>query len=118
MNRVVVSRHPAAVQFIADELGFEVSPIYGLVREYPPDTPVEERLYDYGECIPVITGNATIEQVKGKHVYGVLPLHLAAAATTVTVIEFSGPPPRGQEYSLAQMREAGAKLVTYTVKVY
>ena len=87
METVIVSRHTAAVEFC---------------KRYYPDA-------------PVITGNALAKDVKGKHVIGVLPLYLAATTARVTVIEFDGEPPRGQEYDLAAMDAAGAKLTSYAV---
>ena len=87
MDTIIVSRHPAAIEFIAREVG----------SEWP------------------VLAIATAEDVRGKHVIGNLPLHLAALAGKVTVIEFEGAPPRGQEYSLADMDAAGAVLRSYVV---
>ena len=86
---IIVSRHPAAVEWL---------------RQQVPE------LVD----APVLA-EATAEDVRGKIVYGNLPLHLAAAAYAVVAIEFSGQPPRGREYSVAGMEVAGAHLRTYTV---
>jgi hypothetical protein len=90
MEVVIVSRHPAAIQFIIEEAGL------------PADT-------------PVITGNATEEDVSDKHVYGNIPFYLANCAARVTVIEFTGAPPRGAEYTKEDMYLAGAGLATYKV---
>lgn len=86
---LICTRHPAAVAFCQRALG---------------------------STVPVFTGNVTGEVVKDKVVAGVLPLHLAAQASMVLAIEFAGAPPRGQEYDLAAMDAAGAKLVAYSVK--
>lgn len=88
INPVIVSRHPAAIEFIREEAGL------------PEDTPVIEQ--------------ATAADVEGKDVYGNIPLHLAALAATVHVVEFKDPP-RGAEYTVDDMRAAGATLRAYTV---
>ena len=89
---VIVSRHPAAIQFVREEL--------------------RSRGFD-AELVPVIA-QATNADVLGKHVIGNLPLNLASHALCVTAIEFDSPP-RGLEYSLEDMKKAGAKLTTYVV---
>ena len=90
MNKVlIVTRHPAAEQFIREEEG----------------------LPDSVECV----ATATPDQVRDCIVYGNLPLHLAAEAKMVLAVEFNGPPPRGQEYTAQDMRDAGASLRSYKV---
>lgn len=91
-ERVIVSRHPAAVEFIRS-----VAPEFA-------DAPV---LQVAGE-----------DDVRSKVVAGNLPLHLAALAEEVWVVEFTGEPPRGQEYSLEDMRRAGAVLRRYKVQAF
>ncbi len=86
---IIVSRHPAAIQFIRETME-------------SPNLPV--------------VAQATADDVRGKHVVGNLPLHLAALAKSVTSVEFSGSPPRGSEYSLEEMKAAGAHLSTYKVE--
>ena len=88
MKSVIVSRHAAAVEF---------------VKEQTADS-----------NMPVLA-SATSDDVRGNVVYGNLPLHLAALAAKVVAIEFAGAPPRGQEYGLAEMKAAGARLVEYKV---
>lgn len=90
MKRVIVSRHPAAIQFI---------------REEAPE---------FAEA-PVLA-SATEADVRGRVVAGNLPLHLAAEAAVVVAVEFEGAPPRGAEYSLDDMRAAGARLARYVVR--
>jgi len=63
----------------------------------------------------IVLESATAEDVRGRIIYGNLPLHLAALAAEVVAVEFTGPPPRGREYSLADMEAAGAKLRRYRV---
>jgi hypothetical protein len=52
--------------------------------------------------------------VAGKVVWGVVPLHLASGAAEVHVIEFDSPP-RGVEYTVADMERAGARWGVYVV---
>lgn len=88
---VIVSRHPAAIEFIrANDARFLAA--------------------------PVITGNATPDDVRGKVVAGNLPLSLASVANEVVSVEFTGAPPRGAEYTTADMEAAGARLESYVVK--
>lgn len=87
-------------------------------RESDPDD-------HWTEHIPVLA-SATADDVRGKVVYGTLPLHLAALAVKVHAIEFPDYPherdeegnvtrgymngpllPRGAEYTLAEMDAAG-----------
>lgn len=75
--------------------------------------------YDGGEhvldrSIPV-RAEVTADDVRGKHVVGNLPLHLAVLCASVTVIEFAGAPPRGAEYTEEDMAAAGARLARYAV---
>ena len=87
-NIIVVSRHKAAIEFIRQEMCWRP----GSFR---------------------VVESATADDVQGMHVYGNLPMHLAALAAKVTVVEFAGEAPRGQEYDLSAMQKAGARLVTY-----
>lgn len=87
---LIVSRHPAAIEFIRAECP------------------------DFADA-PVLA-SATTEDVKDKIVAGNLPLSLASAASAVIAVEFSGAPPRGQEYSAEDMRAAGARLALYVVR--
>lgn len=87
---VIVTRHPAAEQFIRQSM------------EAFRDAPV--------------VATATPELVRGKVVAGNLPLDLAAEAREVYAIIFPpGKAPRGQEYTLEQMIEAGARLERFVV---
>lgn len=90
MDMVIVSRHEAAVEWIHKTL------------DIPADT-------------PVISGNATPDDVRGKIVIGNIPMALAAITSTVWAVEFDGPPPRGSEYTVEQMKRAGARIVPYMV---
>lgn len=103
MNKIIVSRHPAAIRFIARHL-------CGFVAQQEPNVIIPGET----EEIPVIA-EATPEQVFGKQVYGNLPMHLAVFAAAVHVVEFQGSAPRGAEYTLEQMDAAGARIRTYKV---
>lgn len=105
-NAIIVTRHKGAVSFIAaalqgtDNNGESVS-VYCIEAR--------DRVQ-----VPVVS-SATADDVRGKVVYGNLPMHLAAEADTVYAIEFDGDPPRGAEYNLDDMRRAGARLMPYVV---
>ena len=87
---VVVTRHPALVEYLT-ELGV-----------VPAGT-------------EVVT-HATAEQVRGRHVFGVLPLHLAAEAASVTEVTLHVPAElRGVELTLEQVRQFAGPLVKYKV---
>lgn len=87
---VVVTRHPALVEYLT-ELGV-----------VPAGTEV--------------VAHATAEQVRGRHVFGVLPLHLAAEAASVTEVPLHVPAElRGVELTLEQVRQFSGPLVEYKV---
>jgi hypothetical protein len=88
---VVISRHEGEIQFILKTL----------------------RLPD---GVRIIRGDATEADVAGKIIIGNVPLALASVASKVLAIEFSGTPPRGEEYSFDDMRAAGASIVGYAVR--
>ena len=77
METIVVTRHPALVEYLT-EIGLLPNGVTVLIHVTPED-------------------------VVGKHVIGVLPLHLAALAD------------RGVELDLARMREIAGDPVTYRV---
>lgn len=134
-NAVVISRHPAAIEFIRQEIKKEWQrrlPPSRCISVTIPDTENALLLWNDGTVaewivsqapapvlvakVPIIRGNATPEDVRGKHVYGNVPLCLACEASIVYAIEFDGTPPRGTEYGIEEMRAAGAKLTAYTVR--
>ncbi len=88
-RRVIVSRHPAAIEFLRAECP------------------------EFAEA-PVLE-SASAEEIRGAVVGGNVPLHLAAVAAQVVAVEFEGPAPRGAEYGLAEMRAAGARIARYRV---
>lgn len=64
-----------------------------------------------------VIAQATVADVRGKRVYGVLPLHLAAEAAEVVTVDMPllKPEQRGVDLTPAQMDEAGASMSTYQV---
>ncbi len=68
-----------------------------------------------GEVIPHVTDPA---QIRGKVVYGVLPLNLAAEAAEVWAVDLPNLPAakRGQELTVEEMDEFGANLSGYKVE--
>jgi hypothetical protein len=88
-THIIVSRHPAAVEFI---------------RLHAPE---------FEDAVVLATADPA--NVRGAVVAGNLPLHLAALAAEVVAVEFSGPAPRGAEYGLPEMVAAGARLARYRV---
>ena len=90
MERIVVTRHPALVELLIER---------GIIS---PNTPV----------IP----HATEDDVRNKHVVGILPLHLAALAAFVTEVPLDlAPGDRGHELGIERLREVACREVTYTV---
>ena len=91
MIDLIVTRHPAMKAFLIEE-GVAVA-----------DTP----------CVP----HAWPADVQGRHVAGVLPLHLAALCASVTTVELALPLElRGRELSLEDMRRYCKGLRTYRVQ--
>ena len=65
--------------------------------------------------VDVLT-HATIEDVRGKHVFGVLPMRLAAEAGLLTEVSLTVPAAwRGQELTLEQIKSCSPTLTTYEV---
>lgn len=90
MKRIIVSRHPAAIEFIRNEL-----------PEFS-DAPV--------------LASASADDVRDAHVAGNLPLDLAAEARVVRAIVYpAGRAPRGAEYTVEQMYECGAAIKSFYV---
>ena len=91
-NTIIVTRHPALVQFLLEQ---------GLI---PAGT-------------PVLT-HATRSDVEGRDVIGVLPLSLARYAASVTEVPLNLPPElRGQELTLEQVRAHAGAVTRYRVTV-
>lgn len=91
METIIVTRHPALLQYLQKQ---------GLVSA---DTPV--------------FAHADASDVQGKHVIGVLPMRLAAAAAILTEVSMTVPAElRGQELTLEQIESLNPTLTTYAVK--
>jgi len=90
MNKVIVTRHAGMVEWLS---------LHGVEGD--------------------VIAHATPEDVRGRDVYGILPLNLAAEAFTITTVDMPGlkPEQRGQDLSPAEMDEAGATMTTYRVDV-
>lgn len=106
---LIVSRHPAAVEFIRREALGGMDAIYVTDDGGFHVTSAGEQRF-----VPVLS-EVTADDVRGKHVAGNLPLHLAEVAEAVYAVEFAGPPPRGREYTVEEMEAAGANLRKYVV---
>lgn len=92
MTNLVVTRHPALVDLLRER---------GLI----------------GEDVRVLT-HASEGDVAGCHVYGVLPLSLAAVAERVTEIPLDLTPElRGVELDLTTLRRIAGEACTYVVRV-
>ena len=91
METIIVTRHAALVQYIINS---GLAPSHGTK----------------------VLSHATAEDVEGKHVIGVLPLHLAALAAKVTVVTIDIPlEKRGVELSLEDLNEMVVETVSYKV---
>ena len=67
------------------------------------------------EGTPVLS-HASAEDVRGKHVFGVLPMRLAAEAAVLTEVSMTVPAEwRGTELSLEQIQACNPVLATYMV---
>src|SRR5690606_40833545 len=87
---LIVTRHAALVDYLR-ELGVDDS------------TPVKSHV--------------SADDVRGRHVCGVLPMHLAAEAASVTEIPLAlTPEDRGQELSIDRIREIAGDPRTYFVR--
>lgn len=91
MNTIIVTRHKALVEFLIET---------GMVTAETP-----------------ILSHVNAEDVDGRHVIGVLPMHLAALAATVTEIPLDIPAElRGKELDLEQVRQFASDPVTYSIR--
>lgn len=88
---IIITRHPAFVEYLIEQ---------GIAD---PDVPVIE--------------HAEPSQIKGQHVVGMLPLHLAALADQVTTVPLDLPAElRGEELSLDQVRAHAGQPRHYSVR--
>ena len=88
--KIVITRHAGLVEYLEEA---------GII---PAGTPV--------------IGQASIEDVKGKHVIGVLPNFLAVHAASITEIPLDIPAElRGRELSVEQVRAYAGTPVTYVI---
>lgn len=88
MERILIARHQALADFLTQ----------------------------HGIKFNKVIEHATAEDVKGKDVYGVLPLHLAALTNTITSVDLNLPAEmRGKELTIADVGEYFNSLTTYKV---
>lgn len=88
MSVVVVTRHPGLVDYLRTQ-GIDV------------------------ECV---RAHVTAEEIRGKCVVGVLPMHLAAEAKSVTEVTLNlTADQRGRELSYEEVAAAASDMVTYKV---
>ncbi len=92
MEKLVVTRHWALIEYLRK---------HKLIEE---DT-------------PHISFARNEQAVKGKHVFGVLPYWLAAAAEKITEVQIRVPPDKkGKELTLEDLERYALKPVTYVVR--
>ena len=110
---LIVSRHFGLVQWLAHQLAGDWSLVRhsvtadGLVQEDWQHLEAEWRVT---RVVPVLA-HVTADDVRGKHVLGVLPLSLARHAASVTEVEMTlRPDQRGKELTPTEMDDAGARL--------
>jgi putative CRISPR-associated protein (TIGR02620 family) len=90
-DTIIVTRHKALVEFLIET---------GMITAETP-----------------VLSHVTSKDVDGKHVIGVLPMHLAAKAATVTEIPLDIPAElRGQELDLEQVRNFAGDPVKYSIR--
>jgi len=90
MSKVIVTRHSALVDYARE---------IGIIDESTP-----------------VLAHVSAEDVRGKDVIGVLPLHLAAEAASVTEIPLAlTPEDRGKELDIARLREIAGQPRTFVV---
>ena len=74
-------------------------------------------LKDKGITCKTIVSHATEDKVCNEHIIGALPMHLAALAASVTVVDMPllRPEQRGKDLTPAEMDAAGATMRRYKV---
>ena len=96
MKTIIVTRHPALVEYLR-----------------------EARIVEGKESIEVLSHVDNPELIRGKHVFGVLPLHLAAFAASITEVPLSIPAEmRGKELTLEEVRQFAGQPVEYVVNTF
>lgn len=120
-NKLVVTRHPALVDLLF-ERGIISQTL--VCKRCGQECPQGWCVYDNGSEVdstvvavsPRVIAHATEDDVRGKHVIGVLPLALAALCASVTEIPLAlQAHQRGRELTLEELREIAGKPVTYIV---
>lgn len=120
---LVVTRHPVLVELLV-ERGLVATRRVCALCATPEAGHPENTCFSGNGLVAVaevpdveVLTHATAEDVRGKHVFGVLPLHLAAEAALVTEIPLDlRPEERGVELDLERLREVAGPAVTYRVE--
>jgi len=87
-ENIIITRHVGLVQWLAN---------HGIT----------------GEVIPHVSNP---DQIKGKDVFGILPLNLAAVCNSITTVEMNLPPEkRGVDLIPEEMDNFGAKMARFKV---
>lgn len=91
--KLVITRHRALVELLRER---------GVLGDEEPFEVIE---------------HATVDQIRGKHVIGVLPIDMAAQAASVTLLPLAlAPEDRGKELTIERLRQIAAPACeTYTV---
>ena len=85
---LIVSRHEATIAWLREQINCEAE---------------------------VLSGNATFDDVRGRVVYGNLPLNLACVAREVWAVQFDSTPPPGVELRREVMEAHGVHVAGYVV---
>ena len=110
---VIATRHKSLLQFLEERGGILPTPAWvkGLRKRMGA---IETRYDKYFEI--VVKAHVTADDVRGRWVIGVFPLHLAAVADRVTTITLNVPQElRGTELSVEQLRSCFDGVATYEV---
>lgn len=96
VDTVVVTRHSGTIEYLAQ---------MGII-------PCDE----YGPRCQIIE-HATADDIRGKHVIGMLPYHMAAEALDITVVDLDVPAElRGVELTLEQVERYATGISTFRIE--
>ena len=106
MRYIISSRHAAAIEFIRkNDLRFAQATVIAHLTGADVDR------FDPVNRAP----DGSFKEWFEATVAGNIPLLLAQHCEEVVTVEFTGAPPRGQEYDLVAMEAAGARLASYRI---
>ena len=102
MEVIIITRHKALIEYIYEE------------ADKDDGHPLYFDLVD--KAHEVLEHVANPDYIVGKHIVGVLPLHLAAKAASITEVPLNIPPEmRGKELSVDDLRAMAGDPVRYVV---